>query len=92
MGKRMGNALNVWTPIRSAADLPTVSGDYLVTICEGPMAAPTARYVRTAFFYTSIVSWEDTEARILPEFAWNDAGWRRVTAWRPMPKPYKGEA
>jgi hypothetical protein len=94
MGKRMGNASNVWTPIRSAADLPRQSGEYLVTMCDGPLGAPIARYMRIVNYDVSDETWREkrTEAWFPAKFAWDGAGWTRVTAWRPMPKPYEGGA
>jgi hypothetical protein len=90
----MSKVLCAWTPIHSAADLPRQSGEYLVTMCDGPIDAPTARYIRIAYYDATVVEWMNLRSELLTpvEFAWTGAGWTRVTAWRPMPKPYEGEA
>lgn len=89
----MSKALCAWTPIHSAADLPKESGDYLVTMCDGPLGAPTARYMRIISYDGTVAEWMDWRSgEWLPvEFAWTGDGWVRVTAWRPLPKPYEGE-
>lgn len=79
MGKRMGNALYAWHPIKSAADLPQESGEYLVTIYDVPA---NAHYVRIAYYDAKVPMWIEGDRQI----------WWSVLAWRPLPKPYEGEA
>ncbi len=83
----------VWHPIKSGADLPTQSGEYLVTIYDSSV---DARYVRIADYDAEDVMWIERgwQAGTPAAWAWEGESWmwRRVTAWRPLPKPYEGGA
>lgn len=83
-----------WHPIRGEADLPTESGRYLATICEGSHADRLMRHVRIVKYDADDVVWAELGSPIWfrASVTWTNVGQTRVIAWRPMPKPYEEEA